>query len=85
MVTDIRYTEKQTGEAVKVSTAWAWGDGQARAIVTYESGRRWVLTYDELGRHFDMVKPQEVGFCSFGSHTDRPTPEQRELDADCYA
>jgi hypothetical protein len=81
MITDSKYTENATGEAVTVSTAWCWSDDSQLAIVTYAGGRRYALSYKQLEQHFSLVLPQEIAFQSFGTHTDRPTQQQRELEA----
>jgi len=83
-----RFIERETGLEVSVETVFSWQSELARvSIVSYpdvdgQPGRRYAIEQDALNRHFAIVTPQEIFFCAYGGHFDRPTPKQRERDAE---
>lgn len=80
-----RFTENETGLEVDIETVFSWAHEDARAsIVTYPvvdgiPGKRFLISEEELARHFSIVTPQEIFITGYGGHFDRPTKKQREL------
>lgn len=82
-----RWTENQTGIEVSVETVFCWKDENNRhSVVTYPTGRRFLVPVDELNLHFSIVTPQEVFIRGFGGvGDDRPTKQQADLTAQLKA
>lgn len=80
-----RYIENETGiEVLLDGDTFQWGvHPPQHFVVRYPDGRVYITPIEAVMRHFTLVTPQtiEIGKVIPGG-IDRPTQEQRELDAE---
>lgn len=84
MTNGTRYTENATGIEVTLDATFEWGvHPPQHFIVRYPDGRAFVTPLSVIRRHFTIVTPQNIDIGRVWSgDINRPTKEQRELDAE---
>lgn len=81
MSSTARFTERETGVEVSVETVFAWKPYPQTSVITYPSGRKFAMPSDDLGKHFDIVSPQEIFMTAYGGVDERPTKKQAEVQS----
>jgi len=78
-MTGVDYIENETQLAVKVDLSHGWAPLGVIATVTYPTGHRFAVRYEDLAQHFTQVANQTIQATGSNTIVSRPTEKQLEL------